>query len=152
MAELSTLLIRKKGVVYDTKNDFGYATGEIPFPADVEVKELTKRNCPCEDGDRVFFPDRLALASYDLEIEFKYQGKESSLYIDFCRLRDLLTGADGEGTELAIYSPWYRIGRQRVHLKNIKPDSSLRMNDESFQKIKITFCITDPVTDILLSK
>lgn len=152
MAETSTLLIQKKNIVYDTLADFGFATGEIPFPAEVEIKEFATRSCPGEDGDRVFFPDTSYASSYDWDVEFKYRGDIGQYRQDYEAFISFLNGRDGNGTEISVYSPFHRIGRQKVNVKEISDAVFKRMGDSMHLTIKVKFRINDPLTHILLGK
>lgn len=149
---LSTLLIRRGDEIIDSAAS-GFYTGEINFPANVEVKDFATRDCPGEHGERVFFPANSSIKAYDLDVEFKYTGKIEVYRYMFCAFRDKLTGQDGKGTELSIYSPYYRIGRQRVYVKSIQQKKFYRDDEtgEAFISFVVTFRVTDPVTDILIS-
>lgn len=156
MGEKSTLLFRntKHEEVFDSLADFGFATQEIEFPAKTVVKELATRNVPGEDGERVSYPDRAYLEPYDLDVEFVYKGEEEHYYTtSFTTIRDILLGrVYGDGCELEIYSPWHRIGRRGVHVKEIEPTKFRRMDGEVMLGIKVKFHVSDPDKDILLSK
>lgn len=147
---LNTLIIKKGDTIIDSYAS-GFATGEISFPAVIEVKDYAAKECPGEDGERVFFPDRAYYKPYDLDIEFKYVWKSNSAKSIFLAFCDIITGKDGKGTELSIYSPWYRIGRQKVYVKAIKTHNYRSDDKESFFRFTVTFRITDPITDIVLS-
>lgn len=155
MAETrNTLLIRKGGVTKSTFDDFGFATGEIPFPGSFEIKGFAERDCPGEDGERVYFPDQSYIKGYDLKVEFKTQYNIYGIYDRYRAFVNYLTGRDGTGTEMEVYSPWYRVGRKGVYAKAIEESRFVRDDDNdsnSMIAIEVTFRITDPITDILLS-
>lgn len=151
MSELSTLLIKKGSKTISTLAEYGYATKDIDYPIVTEVKDFASRNVPGEDGERVYFPDSASLEPYDLEVEFMYRGNVEANKNLFDGFRDFLTGRDKEGTELSIYSPYHRVGRQKVYAKKIEVNRFKRDGDEGFASFKVTFRVTDPVTDILLS-
>lgn len=153
MSELSTLLIKRGGEVIDTYSDFGFATGEIDFPAVVEIKEPYTKDCHGEDGERVFFPKGGNLKAYDLHVEFKHKGNIEIYHTSNYRaFRNFMTGYYNETTELSIYSPWHRIGRQKVYLKSLSDGEFRRDGDQVYLILKAVFRVTDPRTDILITK
>lgn len=146
-----TLLIQKGGgEIVSTLKAFGMATGEIPWPAGVSVKDLGAVDCPGEDGERTFFPATLPLEAYDLEFEFKYRGELGSLYPQYKKMRDCLIGRDGNGSELRIYSPYCGIGRQKVSLRSMEPGRFVKDNLGEYFSFKVKFRVADPVTDVTL--
>lgn len=152
MSELSTLLIQRGSQVFDSLADFGFATGEIPFPSDIEIKDFATRDCPGEDGERVFFPERSYLKAYDLEVEFKYASDINSFNTNYRSFCNLLTGRSGAGTEFSIYSPWHRLGKTGVYVTKITSGNYKRIEEDVFASIKVKFHITNPDSHILLSK
>lgn len=147
----NTLLIRKgEGETKDSLADFCMATGEMPWPAEVSVKDPGVVDCPGESGERTFFPDTAALEAYDLEVEFKCRAIDSRIYPLFKTFRDYLTGMDGNGTELQIYSPYCGVGRQGVWAKSISDVTFRKDNIGEYASLTVTFRVSDPVTDILL--
>lgn len=135
-----------------TLADFGMAVGDIPWPVSLKVKDLGVVDCPGENGERTHFPDRLSFEAYDLEAEFKYRGALGSLYDNYKSLLNYLSGNDGNGTELKIYSPYHGIGRQCVSLKSLEPGKFKKDNIGEYMSIKVKFRVADPVTDIKLAE
>lgn len=131
--------------------DFGFATGEIDFMADVEMKGYASRNVPGEDGERVFFPDNPAIEPYDLTIEFKYQGTYVGFYDAYTTFCDYLIGRDGTGPCMHIYSPWSNMGRLNTYVKSIKNEKFHREGENIFMSMSVVFRITDPVQTIKLA-
>lgn len=151
MNKTSYLLLRKGTETKNSYTDFGFATGEIEFPAKTNVKEFAVTDCPGEDGERVYFQSQSYLSAYDLDVDFKYVGELTDIYDHYKSFRDYLTGRDGKGTEFEIYSPWHRIGRKGVRLKDIEEDKYIRDDLTACLCLKVKFRVTDPVTDVLLS-
>ena len=148
----NTLLMRKgDGEVKSSLTDFHMATGEVAWPAAVTVKDLGEVDCPGESGVRVHFPDVLPLDAEDMEVEFKCRAEDCRLYTLFKAFRDYLTGMDGEGTELQIYSPHCGIGRQKVHVKSMGDVEFRKDNVGEYASLTVVFRLTDPVTDIVLA-
>lgn len=149
------MLMRKKGAsrTYSTAKDFAFVTGEVPYLAKTEAKELATRDCPGEDGERVYFPDRLPLAAYDLEVEFKMYGPAMSVFKYYNMFRQYLTGEDGTGTEIEIYSPYCNVGRRGVHMKSMgDPTFRKDADGEEFMSLEVIFHVTDPTTHIKLTE
>lgn len=131
--------------------DFGFATGNVEFPASVEMKEYASRSVPGEDGERVFFPDNPAINAYDLSIEFKYKGLYSDFHDDYMTFCNFLIGRDGFGPCMHIYMPWNNIGRMNTYVKSIKECKYNRNGNEVFITFNVVFRITDPVATIKLA-
>lgn len=146
-----TLLMQKGDAkVKSTLADFGMATGDIPWPATIKVKDLGVVDCPGESGERTHFPDQLSFEAYDLEFELKYRGELGSLYDNYKSLLNYLSGRDNNGTRLKIYSPYHGIGRQDVSLKSIETQKFKKDNAGEYMSFKVKFRVADPATDIKL--
>lgn len=147
----STIYIRKRDIVKDTLRDFGFATGDFPWPSDVEVKDPGTVECEGEHGQRVFFPDMPSFKAYDLEIEFKRRPSAEPYAEAYAKFRDFLTGLDGRGTELAIYSPYHGVGRGKIWTQSISPLKYGRDSEGEYANVKVKFMVTDPVTDVTIN-
>ena len=148
----SEILMRKAGgEVKDSLSDFGMATGDIPWPADVTAKDPGVVDCPGQSGESSYFPDHAAIEAYDLEIEFKCRAYATRLYDLYSAFRDYLFGlGEEEGTEMEIYSPWQGIGRRCVRAVSMGDVEFRRDNAGEYASFKVTFRVCDPVTDIRL--
>lgn len=71
-------------------------------------------------------------------------------YTAYRHLRDYLIGMDGEGTELRVYDPYWRRGRQRVSLLSIDDFVPARSNADEVLTFTATFRVYDPITEIRL--
>lgn len=152
MDNLNTLYIGKadsEGVVKDSLADFGMACGEIPFLAQIEAKDLGTLDCPGENGERSFFPDRLSFKAYDIDVPFLYYGKLGEVYDNYKRFRDYLSGYDGTGSELIIFAPWCGIGRSEVNVSAIKDLRYHRDEDTDYLGFAVTFHIANPIGDVV---
>lgn len=151
MANLSTLYVKKGGeYAIDVYERFGFATGEFSFPYKANPKDFAARNVPGEDGERVYFPDRTYMDAYDISIQFKYVGALSAYYTAYRNFMEFMTGLDGQGTNLIIYSPWHRIGRKDVYVKGIDEPVFKRVGEECHISVKFTLRVTNPVEDVVL--
>ncbi len=147
-----TLLMRKTGgSVKDSLVDFHMATGDVAWPAEVQVKDPGVLDCPGESGERTFFPDVASFEAYDLKVEFKCRAEDCRLYELFKAFRNYLTGIDGTGTRLTLYSPYCGVGRQDVWVKSISDVEFRRDNIGEYASLEATFRVADPVTDIILT-
>lgn len=127
-------------------DDFGFAVREIPWP-DVETQEPAKREWPGEHGEDVYIPaSGLKLQAYDLEVQFLYKGDTGTVYAKYKALRDYLIGAGGF---LKIYDPYWKRGRQAVYARKFGELKPVRTNIDECLGIKVTFRVTDPVTDVV---
>lgn len=148
------LLIQKSdegSVVKDTFHDFGFVTGELPYLAKSEFKDLAVRDCPGEDGERVFFPKELPLKAYDISFDLLCYEREVKAYARYKALRDYLAGYDGTGTCMKVYSPTQCIGRKEVYVKSLGEPEYFIDNTGEYLKIPVTFHFADPRTDITLA-
>lgn len=166
-----TLLIRKNGVVVNTYNQWGIVCCKVPFKAGGKTKELPKKDYYDEHGDNVFIPNKLMFEGYDAEFELAYQGQElasnplnmSNGLAQIDAFKKWLSGNDtlaGSGATLDIYSPFSTIGRQNCYLLEIsdenpflqlKEDNGNTYN-ENVITFKVTFRVTDPMTNVVLSE
>lgn len=145
----NTLLLRKgDDSVKDSLLDFGMATGEVPWPAVVQVKDPGTVKTEGEHGERTHFPEEACLEAYDLKIGFKHRAPLSRLYRNYSAFRDyLLTG----GTCLSIYSPYCGVGRGMVWTKEISDVKYHKDNAGEYASFEVVFRVTDPATDVILA-
>lgn len=153
MKPYSIYFKKGNGNVIDTNVQWGIVCKEFPFVLYGESKELSKRDWYDEDGEDTFFPERLAMQAYDLEVEFAYKGEMDSANLAIRSFLDYLTGRDqAGGTSLMVYDTYTKIGRQGIYFKDIKPDVFVRNSSEGdVVTFSVTFRVTDPLTDITLS-
>lgn len=142
---LSTIKLSKAGgETIDSYQQFGFATGRIPFLSNIETKELATEDLPGEDGERVFFPDQMFLKPYDVTIEFKYCGYLNSIYSSYSGFRDFLLGRGGGGTRMTLYCPWQDITLEGVWIKSMEGMKFNRLDDEEFFTMEVTFHVSRP--------
>lgn len=153
MAELYSILFKKSKTGSNTKDSFlewKIACTSVPFDVYPKIKELPSNDWPDEHGDDTFIPAKLMIAAYDYEINFCYKGLDGSAYSAIKPFIDYLTGVDGNGVELSIYSPYNKIGRQKAYFTGLSDLKYRRMGAEDVLTFSVKFRITDPVTDITL--
>lgn len=137
--------------VKSSLDDFGFAVCDIPWP-DEEVQEVAVREWPGEHGEDAYIPPGgLKLQAYDVEIEFCYKGAVNTANTKYNALRDYLMGIAGDGAELRIYDPYWKRGRTNVYLKKISDRDPHRSNTDEVLKMKATFRVADPKTEITLN-
>ena len=154
MALEYTLLIRKSSsgsAVKSSLTDFGFAVCSSDWP-DEETQELAVRKWPGENGEDAYIPPQgLKLEAYDLSVDFCYKGAKETAYSAYTKLRSYLIGEDGNGAELIVYDPYWKKGRKGVYVKKFADIDAHRSNIDEVMEVKVTFRVTDPITDITLS-
>lgn len=170
MDERYTLLIQKAGgSVIDTFTQWGIVCCSVPFKAGGTTKKLPVRTWYDEHGDDTYIPRQLKMEAYDAEFEMAYKGLElatqpfnlSHAFVQINAFLEWLSGNDGaggNGAEISIYSPYAGIGRQGCYLSKISDESPHlqvaqergNVYNETIVTFKVTFRVTDPVTNITL--
>lgn len=153
MAVEYTFLMQKTtdgSAVKSSLSDFGFAVRDIPWP-DEETEDVATRTWPGKHGEDAYIPPSgLKLQAYDVEVEFCYKGDVGTAVDAYEALRDYLIGANGDGAELRVYDPYWRRGRQGLHVKKIGDFDPHRSNVDEVLPLKVTFRVTDPKTKITL--
>lgn len=136
--------------VKDMVDDFDMALISFPLVLSGGTKDFYANNWKDDDGEEAFFPERAPLAPFDLSITLGVKGTVSG-YLDKWRLfNDYLTGADGNGTDFAFYSPWYDLGFHHCYFKGYKAkDGNREIEGSIFHTFEATFRITEPETFIV---
>ena len=151
MAKEYELLMQKMAdgsAVKSSLADFGFAVCDIPWP-DEETQELATRKWPGEHGEDTYIsPDGQKLQAYDLTVEFCYKGDVNTADAAYTVLRDYLIGPGGF---LRLYDPYWRKGRQNVYVKKFHDRDPHRSNLDDVLSMKVTFRVTDPITEITLN-
>lgn len=113
MNEYHSILLQKEGesIANDSIERWGIACCAFPFKLDGGAKDLASRDWPGESGEDTFFPSKLSLKPYDLQLDLVYIGGIDSAYSAIMSFRDYLTGEDGTGTNFSIYNSYTGIGR-----------------------------------------
>lgn len=137
--------------VKDSFTAFGVVCTEVPIVVGEEAKELPTRDWPDEDGEDTYVPDELPLAAYDWEIGMCYKGAVGTVQAKMKAFRDYLTGRDGSGALMKVYSPWTKEGRQNVYFKELETDEFWRSNVDEGVTFTVTLRVTDPVTEVVLT-
>lgn len=152
MTEEYSMLIQKSksgSPLVDIFTRFGIAVVNAPIQLGGQAKETPTVSVYGEHGERSFYPDKLYISAYDMDIEFTCKGNRNATEDKYRQFLNYLTGFDNCGTEMKIYIPWTGIGRQCVRFKSAS-DFKLytSKNDESLN-FKVTFRVADPVTNIV---
>lgn len=170
MEDRYTIFFQKgSGHPLDSFTEWGIVCCQVPFRAGGKTKALEATSLPDEHGEMVAFPKNLIFEPYDAEFVFAYKGEELAtnpfnLHLAFEKIsafKRWLSGNDtdgGSGTELKIYSPFATIGRQGCYLLEISEEdpvvqtkqSGYNLYNENVVTFKVTFRVTDPMTDIVL--
>lgn len=141
--------------VKDTVTHFHIYCMEIPFIIATEAKELASNNWHDQHGDDEYIPSSLKMQAYDMDVKFACKASaNASLTVKdkinaFVRY---LTGADGSGAEMKMYSTYTKIGRQGIRFKSLDENAELvKDNTGDILVFTVTFKVNDPVTDITLT-
>ena len=131
---------------------------QIPFPK-IESKDLPTHDFASKNGEDTYIPSFIPTKPYDLTISFYYNGDLDSCYTNIVKgflayLQGTPPANDNydsitEGG-FKIYDRHNMIGRQRVYLKSFDPESLTHVSGDSLP-FKLTFRVSDPSTDIVLT-
>lgn len=138
---------------------WGIVAKEIPLPK-YEVKELPSHDYIGEHGEDTYIPSFIPLKSYDMTIQFYYKGGMDLCYTNVVEgfisylignkpINDDYNSINEGG--LIIYDPYNRVGKQKVYMKVFDPENMVMSSDGESLSFKITFHITDPVSNVSLS-
>lgn len=131
---------------------FGFYGMEIPFKMQYSVKEPEKNDWADEDGDDEYIPDDgLKMQAFEIEIKLGYKGDKKTANDRLQNLLNYLTGRDGTGSTMKLYSTYTGIGYNDVRFKSISDDAELvRDDDGDILIIKVTLKVNDPITRVSL--
>ena len=137
--------------VKETTADFGVWCQELPFDVCMEVKEPTVRNWSDEDGEESYTDGGLFLSAYDMTVKWLVKGDAGTCREKVRTFLSYLSGRDGSGVKMTIYSAWTGCGRQHIRLKkvddNVKLDRCGNFEVVSFETV---LRVEDPVTEVTL--
>lgn len=134
----------------ETIKDFRMYCYAIPFNIGVDAKDLPSYEWTDGDGTDEYVPAVIPMKSYDMEMTFAFKTNstgEAAVYAKL--LRDYLTGRDGTGASLMIYSTYTGIGRRNVrYLKGDNAPKFYKTKQGERLLYKVTVKVSDPVTDV----
>lgn len=138
----------------ETGSDFGFYGMEIPFKMQYSVKDPEKNDWADEDGDDEYIPDGgLKMQAFEIEIKLGYKGDKKTANDRLQNLLNYLTGRDGTGSTMKLYSTYTGIGYNDVRFKSISDDAELvRDDDGDILIIKVTLKVNDPITRVVLGQ
>ena len=135
--------------VYETVADFEMYCMDIPFIVFGEAKELPRNEWKDEHGDDEYIPSSLYMEAYELTVRFAYKGAQKSANAKINTFLNYLTGADGSGAEMSMYSTYTQIGRRGIRFVKVEDDAELiRDKNGDILMFDVTFKVNDPVTNI----
>lgn len=140
--------------VYETVADFDIYCMDIQFSTMQNVKELPSNDWYDEHGDDEYIPDSLKISAYTVDIKFACKGSYRTVNNKINTFVSYLTGADGSGAEMKMYSTYTQIGRQGVRFHSMEEEAELVRDSKNGDILifTITFKINDPVTNIVLTR
>lgn len=148
-----TLLFQKMKVdspVKDSFEDFGIVCTDVPFMPKGEAKELANNDWPDESGEDAYIPDTIPTQAFDWEIGMAYKGALTTCHTKIKSFLDYLTGRDGSGGAMKVYSSYTGIGRQYVHYKSVSDFEFVKSNMDEVLTFTLTLRVTDPDTEVVL--
>jgi len=136
----------------ETGSDFGFYGMEIPFMMQAEAKEPSRNDWKDEDGDDEYIPQNgLRIQAFEIEIKLGYKGSKDTANAKLEAFLKYLTGRDGSGARMKIYSTYTKIGYNEVRFVSISDDAELvRDTDGDILIVTITLKVNDPVTKVVL--
>lgn len=141
----------KDAAVKDTVADFGVWCSELPLDVGLEVKEPVTRDWRDEDGEDAYTDGGLYVAAYDMTVKWLAKGAAGTVRDMVRAFIDYLSGRDGSGVKMRIYSEWSGMGRQHVRLKKVDSSAKLdRCGDFEVVSFDTTLRVEDPVTQTVL--
>lgn len=129
--------------------DFHLYCSAFPYVGTTESKNLPTNDWPDEDGEEVFVPSVIPIRAFDMEL--KLHCKANSIDVANARtqlFRKYITGRDGTGSRLMIFSEQTNLGRQGLIFKKMDPPELIRTKSRCVVSYKVTFRVTDPVTEL----
>ena len=140
-----------EGEVKDTVRDFGVWCQSVPFDVGMEVKEPVTRDWKDEDGEDSYAGGGLFVAAYDMTVKWVVKGEKGSCKEKVKTFLKYLSGRDGSGVKMKIWSEWTGIGRQHVRLKKVSEGATLdRCGEEEGVAFETVMRVEDPVTEVKL--
>lgn len=144
---------KENSTVKCTVDDFDIYCMDIQFSPIQEVKELPNNDWFDEHGDDEYIPEALCVKAYTWDIKFACKGAFKTVNEKINAFVAYLTGADGSGAEMKMYSSYTQIGRQGVRFMKMDDSAELiRDKNGDILMFNVTFKVNDPVTNIVLTK
>lgn len=142
---MKNLYIRKEGVVKNIKNDFGIYHKSVPFHLFPKVKEPFKNSWHDEDGDEEYLPEQPFYESYEMKLDFVYEGTLNSAN---SRIKAFLLFL--QGGEFELYDEYTGIGRQKVRYVSVDTSANLYRRERDIVEFFVTLKVNDPITQITI--
>ena len=141
----------KEAAVRDTVADFGVWCEELPFDVGMEAKEPTVRDWKDEDGEDSYTGGGLKMAAYDMTAKWLVKGEAGTCREKVRKFLEYLSGRDGSGVKMKMYSEWTGAGRQHVRMKKAGDGAKLdRCGEEEVVEFETVMRVEDPVTEVRL--
>ena len=143
----------QEAAVNDTVADFGVWCQEMPFDVGMDVKEPTVRDWKDEDGEDSYTGGGLFVSAYDMSVKWVAKGAPGTVREKVRAFVAYLSGRDGSGVKMKLYSEWSGAGRRHVRLKKVGDSAKIdRCGDIEVVSFDTTLRVEDPVTEIALKK
>lgn len=143
---MKKLLIKKDSVTKDIKQAYGIYTKSVPFLLYPKVKEPFKNSWYDEDGDDEYLPEIPTYESYEMTLDFVYEGATNTSNAQIKSFLDFI-----QGGYFKLYDEYTGIGRQQVRYVSIDQDATLYRREKDVVEFSVTFKVNDPITQITLA-
>lgn len=129
--------------------EWGIKVKSVPFKVFPDMKDIPSYDWKDSNGDDEYLPDNPTYKSYEMECEFLFIGEHGTAND---KIRSFISYLSTDGY-FSIYDTYTKIGRTKVRYVSNSPDILYR-RDNSDDKVifKLTLKVTDPITEIILSK
>ena len=140
--------IKDNSIVRDS-TEWGIMVKHIPFNIYPDMKDLSSYDWKDQNGIEEFIPDNPTYKAYDIECEFLFIGEHGTAND---KIRSFISYLSTDGY-FSIYDTYTKIGRTKVRYVSNSPDVLYR-RDNSDDKVifKLSLKVTDPISEIILSK
>ena len=150
--KLYSLVLQKGTEKKDLVDDFSVVCLEVPMAIQAEIMDFSSTEYYGEDGEDTYFPEESTVKAFDWKVKLGTLAATVSTCVkQFTTFINYLTGKDGEGTELSVYSAWTGVGHNKVYCKQVsEPEFSRDSQGNSIASFEVTFRITNPLDLITL--
>lgn len=141
------------GAKKDTISEWGMYCAELDWMVGGSAKELPENDWADEDGKDVWMPEGgIPLKSYDTSLTFYCKGDAERAKRRINAMLDFLTGRDGSGCWMRIYSEYSMSGRGGVRFDSMETNPEFVMTNRGIVgKVTVKFHIDRPQSNIILS-
>lgn len=146
---MKALLIKKETAsgsnTVNVLQSYGIHTKHVPFILFPKVKDLYKQSWHDEDGDDEYLPENPSYESYEMKVDFVYNGEANTANDKIRQFLQFL-----QGGWLTLYDEYTGIGRQKVRYVSVDDDATLYRRTKDVVQFSVNFKVNDPATNVTL--